>query len=111
MRLKLMSLVLATVIALVGCQANTDNQEGRTNDRGTNVEQTRYNNNDDGRMNKTEDRRGNVGTRDRNDQGDGYRDNRDNRGFGDNRGDREKRKNNERYDVTEKDAVKMSDKV
>src|SRR5690625_4032349 len=106
MKLKLMAVGTATVLALVGCQGTTtDNQEGR-GDRDTNVEQTRYNDNNQNRMNT---RDGITNTRD------GERDNRDNRNFGanDRRGDnynntdRRHTQNDNRYDVAEEAADKI----
>src|SRR5699024_10747981 len=100
MKIRFLIIIVVAILALVGCQGN-DTQEGRTNDRDTNIEQTRYNDNKQNRMNtrdRTEDRRDNSGTRTR-----------DNSGYDDNR--RDGGDNQNRYDVSKEAADKITDLI
>lgn len=103
MKLKLMSVALATTVALVGCGTTNDgggnaNKDGATDKNDTNVEQTRYNDdvNDNNRNNNT--RLNNGKDRMNNDN------NRMNTRDGD-------RNNDERYNVSKEAADKITAEV
>src|SRR5690625_2499617 len=94
---------ISIILVLMSCK--TYKQEGRTNDHDPNVKQTRYNDQTKDRPNtwdRTEDRRDNV-----------ERDNRDNRGdrHGETDHQRGTHDNENRYDVSEEAAEKITDEV
>lgn len=114
MKLKLFSVGVASVLVLMGCQGTT-NEEGMNNrdGTGTNVEQTRYNDNDntrDNRMNEINDnnRRDRMDdTRDRDRDRDRNITDNQNRNETDDARDRD----DDRYEVSEEAADKITDDV
>ncbi|WP_106498141.1 YhcN/YlaJ family sporulation lipoprotein [Lentibacillus sp. Marseille-P4043] len=98
MKWKLLSVGLATVFTLVGCQGNDTNDDNQPNDNGdNNVENTRYNNTADNQDNGQTLRNAENADRDRGDMDRNRDNNRDN--------------NNNRYEVADKAADKITDQI
>src|SRR5690625_2044986 len=102
MKVRFLTIFAVIMLALVGCNANTnDNQEGQADDMNK-IEPTRYNTNDN-RNDTNRNTRDYTMDRNRNDEG------RENRGL--NREDRDRKDNNQNYEVAEKAADRITDKV
>ena len=102
MKVRFLTIFAVIMLTLVGCNANTnDNQEGQADDMNK-IEPTRYNTNDN-RNDTNRNTRDYTMDRNRNDEG------RENRGL--NREDRDRKDNNQQYEVAEKAADRITDKV
>jgi len=102
MKWKLFSIFIVLSFIMVAC--NTTNEEGmRDNDRDGNVQQTRYNDDVNNNRNNVRDTR--------NGESDGRLENRRNGNVDNDRGNRENRDNNDRYEISKEAANKITDEI
>lgn len=102
MKVRILSIFAVLLLALAACNGmGGDNQEGRQDGTNNNVEPTRYNA-DDGRTNNMNNRNYTM-DRDRDNEG------RDHRGL--NREDRDNTRDNDRYDIAEEAADRITDEI
>src|SRR5699024_11895586 len=101
MKVRFLTIFAVIMLALVGCNANTnDNQEGQADDMNK-IEPTRYNTNDN-RNDTNRNTRDYTMDRNRNDEG------RENRGL--NSEERDRKDNKQQYEVAEKAKNSITDK-